>query len=67
MCYNEEVSLFTYLTGMTGSAALLYINKIPESIFYTTVVQMQLIYYFLWKNKPCNITEDNKICNKKSG
>lgn len=65
MCYNEEVSLFTYLTGMTGSAALLYINKIPESIFYTTVVQMQLIDYFLWKNQPCNITEDNKICNKK--
>ena len=51
MCYNEEVSLFTYLTGMTGSAALLYINKIPESIFYTTVVQMQLIDYFLMNKK----------------
>jgi len=64
MCYNENVSLLTYLTGITGSAALLTQNKIPESLFYGWVVQMQLVDYFLWKNQPCQITEKNKICNK---
>jgi hypothetical protein len=64
MCYNENVSLFTYLTGMTGSAALLLKNKTPEALFYGWVVQMQLVDYFLWKNQPCQITEKNKICNK---
>lgn len=62
MCFNEKVSLFTYLTGLSGSAALFSINKIPESLFYGWVVHMQLIEYFLWKNQPCQITEQNKIC-----
>lgn len=64
MCFNENVSLLTYLTGLSGSAALLTQNKIPESLFYGWVVQMQLVDYFLWKNQPCKITKNNKICNK---
>lgn len=64
MCYNENVSLATYITGMSGSFALLLKNKIPESLFYSWVVQMQLVEYFLWKNQPCKITENNKICNE---
>lgn len=64
MCFNENISLLTYLTGLSGSAALLTKNKIPESLFYGWVVQMQLVDYFLWKNQPCEITEKNKICNK---
>jgi hypothetical protein len=64
MCYSENVSLFTYFTGMAGSAALLTSNKVPEALFYGWVVQMQLVDYFLWKNQPCQITEKNKICNK---
>lgn len=64
MCFNENVSLLTFLTGLAGSAALLTKNKIPESLFYGWVVQMQLVDYFLWKNQPCKITSSNKICNK---
>lgn len=64
MCFNENISLLTYFTGLGGSAALLTQNRIPESLFYGWVVQMQLVDYFLWKNQPCNITEKNKICNK---
>lgn len=64
MCFNEDVSLLSYLTGLSGSAALFSINKIPESLFYGWVVHMQLIEYFLWKNQPCQIKEDNKICTK---
>jgi hypothetical protein len=66
MCFSENVSLATYLTGMSGSAALLSSNKIPEALFYGFVSQMQLVDYFLWKNQPCEITESNRICNKES-
>lgn len=64
MCFNEHVSLLTYLTGLSGSFALFTQNKIPESLFYGWVSQMQLVDYFLWKNQPCQITQTNKICNK---
>jgi len=64
MCFNENISLLTYFTGLGGSAALLNQNRIPESLFYGWVVQMQLVDYFLWKNQPCSITKNNKICNK---
>lgn len=68
MCFNETVSLATWLTGMTGSAMLLKLNKIPEAMFYGTTIQMQLIEYFLWKNQPncdkkCQIPADN-LCNQ---
>lgn len=64
MCFNEKVSLITYLAGLSGSAALLTKNKIPEALFYGWVSQMQLVDYFLWKNQPCEITSTNKICKK---
>jgi hypothetical protein len=63
MCYNENISLLAYLTGMSGSLALLSSKKIPEGLFYGSVVQMQLVEYFLWKNQPCQISKKNKICN----
>lgn len=66
MCFNEKVSLMTYTAGMSGSAALLSLNKLPEALFYGCVSQMQLVDYFLWKNQPCDITEKNRICNKDS-
>ena len=59
MCYNANVSLGTYLIGMMGSLYLYTLNYIPESIFYTFVIQMQLIEYYLWKNQDCNKTNEN--------
>ncbi len=63
MCYNENISLFSYFTGITGSLALLSKKKIPEALFYGWVSQMQIVDYMLWKNQPCQISENNKICS----
>lgn len=55
MCFNEQVSIITYVIGLLGCINL-YVNydKKVEAIFFGWVVQMQLIEYFLWKNQSCN-------------
>lgn len=50
MCFNSEVSLATYFTGLAGSYKLYKINKVPESLFFSWVVQMHLIDHIIWKN-----------------
>lgn len=68
MCFNKEVSLVTYFTGMIGAALLFKENYRPEAIFYAWVIQMQLIEYFLWKNQPCNTsTNTNNVNTTKFG
>ena len=63
MCYNDQVSLLTYIFGMYFSYQLYLKGFIIESIFYAWVIQMQLIEYFLWLNQsPCNIKDEK---NKK--
>lgn len=60
MCYNENVSLGTYILGLIGCYNI-YINydlKI-EAIFLAWVVQMQLIEYILWENQSCNDINKN--------
>ena len=65
MCFNEKVSLSTWVTGMAGSAVLYKLDKLPEAIFYGTVIQMQLVEYFLWKNQPeDNISTISTKCTK---
>lgn len=64
MCFSANVSIFSYLTGLSGATALFTQNKIAESLFYGWVSQMQLVDYFLWKNQPCEITKTNKICKR---
>jgi hypothetical protein len=64
MCFNERISLLTYLIGISGSINLYKINLIPESLFFGWVSHMQLIDFILWRNQPCNITESNKVCKK---
>lgn len=65
MCYNSSVSLFTFLTGISGAIALYNNNLKSESLFLGWVSNMQLIDYFIWNNQPCQITENNKICSSK--
>jgi hypothetical protein len=60
MCYNENVSIGTYILGLVGCYNL-YINyelKI-EAIFFAWVIQMQLIEYLLWENQTCNDMNKN--------
>lgn len=65
MCFNDSISILSFLTGISGSIGLGFLNLIPESIFLGWVSNMQLIEYFLWKNQPCQIDKNNKICNTK--
>lgn len=52
MCFNESVSLQTYLIGMFGSLVL-YQTQPALGAFYVTVVQMQLIEFLLWRCQAC--------------
>lgn len=59
MCFNANVSISTWLIGMVGCAILFYQKYLPEAIFFGTVIQMQLIEYFLWQNQgACNKTNE---------
>jgi hypothetical protein len=55
MCFNQPVSIATYMVGMIGSIQLFQRGRIPEAIFFALVIQMQLIEFFLWSNQPCTI------------
>ena len=56
MCYNKEVSLGSYITGML---LCLYLYKIGNStekhvaVVFAVVVQMQLAEYLMWIDQDC--------------
>ena len=58
MCYNKDISIYTYIIGLVSSFLLLRNEnknlKIVGS-FFIVVIQMQLVEYFLWTNTKCNI------------
>jgi hypothetical protein len=57
MCYNKEISLYTYIIGLVSSYLLLNNNKPSLKIlgcFFIIVIHMQLIDFFLWSNNKCN-------------
>lgn len=62
MCFNSEVSIATYITGIIGCVLLLRHNLYIEALFYFWVVQMQLIEFVLWNNQDCGII--NKVTSK---
>jgi len=58
MCYNKDISLYTYLIGLVAS--FLLIQKKDKDLkilgcFFLFVIHMQLIEYFLWTNDKCNM------------
>ena len=58
MCYNKEISLYTYLIGLVAS--FLLIQKKDKDLkilgcFFLFIIHMQLIEYFLWTNNKCNM------------
>ena len=57
MCYNKEISIYTYILGSISSILLLQ-NKKPSlkilGCFFLIVTQMQLVEFFLWSNNKCN-------------
>jgi len=58
MCFNQQVSIATYLIGMIGSWKLLNRGFIITAVFFAWVIQMQLIEFILWRNQTC--LETNK-------
>ena len=62
MCFNNEISIISYLIGISGCIILYYREYKIESLFYAFVIQMQLIEYLLWLNNSCNWI--NKIITK---
>lgn len=68
MCFNPKISIITYFIGLLGSLLLWRSNHKPEAIFYTWVIQMQLIEYLIWNNLKCDsinnyITKSGIIIN----
>jgi hypothetical protein len=62
MCINKEVSLITYVIGLS-SCVILYLRGYKiEALFYGFIIQMQLIEYLLWLNNRCD--NINKIITK---
>lgn len=53
MCFSAEVSLLTYILGMSGSLALYTRGDQILALFYATVVQMQLVDLVIWKYPAC--------------
>jgi hypothetical protein len=62
MCYNKEVSLTTYITGILLSFVLyFYGNNLDKHIalFCIVFIQIQLAEYFMWKDQKCGKTNHN--------
>ena len=56
MCFNATLSITTYFLGELGCLLLACLGYLPESMFLSSVVQMQLVEFFLWK-LPCSNQE----------
>ena len=57
MCYNKDISIYTYIIGLVSSYLLLTNEKKALKIlgcFFMVVIQMQLVEFFLWSNTTCN-------------
>ena len=57
MCYNKDISIYTYIIGLVSSYLLLTNEKKTLKIlgcFFIVVIQMQLVEYYLWSNNKCN-------------
>lgn len=54
MCFNKDISILSYIVGISGCILLYYRDYKIEGLLYAFVIQMQLIEYLLWLNNKCN-------------
>lgn len=59
MCINSNISLLSYVIGLSSSIILYLRNYKIEGLLYGYISQMQLIEYLLWNNNKNN--QINKI------
>jgi hypothetical protein len=52
MCWNPEISLSTFILGVAAISIgnITQTNDLQWSLFYLSIVSMQLIEFFMWKN-----------------
>ena len=58
MCWSIESSRNAYIIGTIASITLLYYGDSVDKnigLFFLVVAQMQLIEYFIWKDKSCGL------------
>ena len=53
MCFSAQVSALAYVVGNTGSLVLYRAGHRVEALFFSYVLQMQLVEFFLWALQPC--------------
>ena len=54
MCFNKNISLFTYIFGCLNCIILYQKNYNIEALLYGYVIQMQFIEYLLWIYNDCD-------------
>jgi hypothetical protein len=75
MCYNEVISLNTFVFSMTVMAFIYYNNQYTQYkikdfqnkyvyLFFISIVSMQLVEYFLWKSIKTGNANMNEIASK---
>ncbi len=62
MCINSEISIISYIIGISSSIILFYRGYKIEGLIYGYISQMQLIEFLLWNNN--NKSNINKIITK---
>lgn len=74
MCYNEVISLNTFVFSMTVMAFIYYNNQYTQYkittfqnkyvyLFFISIVSMQLVEYFLWKSIKTGNVRMNEIAS----
>ena len=74
MCYNETISLNTFVFSMTVMAFIYYNNQYTQYkvkdfqnkyvyLFFISIVSMQLVEYFLWKSIKTGNVRMNEIAS----
>lgn len=74
MCYNETISLNTFIFSMTVMAFIYYNNQYTQYkvkafqnkyvyLFFISIVSMQLVEYFLWKSIKTGNVRMNEIAS----
>ena len=63
MCFNETASLAAFSIGVISTMVLVYMKLYNFSLFYSTIILMQLVEYYAHKSLLTNNINMNKIAS----
>lgn len=66
MCFSARISLVTYIVCLLGCARLFVSKRQIEAIIFAWIIQMQLVEFFIWNDRPCTSSgnETNRIASR---